>query len=174
MELIKPSIEYKESFIKGAKEFQALGDEKRFRRMNINIPEVEKDFDKYLEKLANEEKGIGLKEGYVPATTLWLVNNEKFIGRVSIRHKLNDALMEYGGHIGYAIRPSERNKGYGTKILELALPLAKKLGISKALITCDDDNPGSIKIREKNGGVLENTSVSPEGKLKRRYWIENK
>ena len=49
MELIKPSIEYKESFIKGAKEFQALGDEKRFRRMNINIPEVEKDFDKYLE-----------------------------------------------------------------------------------------------------------------------------
>ena len=142
--------------------------------MNINIPEVEKDFDKYLEKLANEEKGIGLKEGYVPATTLWLVNNEKFIGRVSIRHKLNDALMEYGGHIGYAIRPSERNKGYGTKILELALPLAKKLGISKALITCDDDNPGSIKIIEKNGGVLENTSVSPEGKLKRRYWIENK
>ena len=66
-----------------------------------------------------------------------------------------------------------RNKGYGTKILELALDEAKKLGIEKALLTCEDDNINSAKVIEKNGGVLEN-KVTGDRKLKRRYWIENK
>jgi predicted acetyltransferase len=173
MELVKPSIEYKDSFIEGVKEYQALGDEKRFRSMDINIPEVEKDFGKYVEKLTNWSLGIGLKEGYVPATTLWLVENGEYIGTASIRHTLNEHLLTMGGHIGYGIRPSKRKMGYGTKILELTLPFAKKLGIDRVLVTCDDDNIASAKIIEKNGGMLEN-KVEHEGKLKRRYWIENK
>lgn len=63
--------------------------------------------------------------------------------------------------------------GFGNKILEQALSEAKKLGIKKVLLTCDDDNIGSAKIIEGNGGVLEN-KIDVEGKTKRRYWIEIK
>ena len=172
MQLIKPAVEYKSSFLDAEKEYETEG---KFRHASPGMPleELQKDFKKYLEKSANTEKGIGLQEGYVPATALWLVDNGEFIGSLSLRHRLNENLLKMGGHIGYSIRPSARKRGYGTKILELALPIAKSLGIDKVLVTCDDDNTGSAKIIEKNGGVLEN-KVEHEGKLKRRYWIENK
>lgn len=98
-------------------------------------------------------------------------NGAGFIGKVNIRHRLNKNLLKAGGHIGYTIRPSERRKGYGTLILRLALPKAKALGIKKALITCYEDNIGSRKIIEANGGVLEDTATTNEGVVKRRYWI---
>lgn len=106
----------------------------------------------------------------MPASTRWLVDDGEFIGRVSVRHQLTEKLLQEGGHIGYGIRPSKRKMGYGTKILELALPLAKSLVIDKALLTCNDENLGSQKIIEKNGGVLENKVQLPT-KLERRYWI---
>lgn len=172
--LIKPSMEYKDSFIEAVKEFQAHAENSRFRHVqNIDIGKVENNFDKYLEKLENRRNGIDLEEGYVPASTLWLVENGEVIGIVSLRHKLNERLLKMGGHIGYGIRPTKRKMGYGTQILKLALEEAKKLEIEKVLVSCDDDNIGSSKIIEKNGGVLEN-KVEHEGKLKRRYWIENK
>jgi len=173
--LVKPSVEYKDSFIQGVKEFHGDGDQQRFRHMkNIDIAEVEQNFEKYLEKLENQSKGIDLQEGYVPATTLWLVDGGEYIGSANIRHELSEQLLTLGGNIGYGIRSSKRRMGYGTKILELALIEAKKLGIDKVLVTCDDDNVGSYKIIEKNGGVMENKIENEEGKLKRRYWIDNK
>lgn len=69
----------------------------------------------------NYEKGINLPENYVPASYFWLVRGNDFIGEISIRHRLTPALEKYGGHIGYKIRYSEWNKGYGTKMLVLAL-----------------------------------------------------
>ncbi len=174
IKLVKPSIEYKDSFIEAIKEFQVGEGSTRFGYIqDMDIHEVENNFDKYLEKLKNGEKGVGLKEGYVPESILWLVDNGEFIGAASLRHKLNEKLLKMGGHIGYGIRPSKRKMGYGVKILELALVEAKKLGIAKGMVSCDDDNIASAKIIEKNGGVLEN-KVEHEGKLKRRYWIENK
>ena len=97
-----------------------------------------------------------------------------FIGWLDIRHSLTEHLREIGGHIGYAIRPSERGKGYGNKILELALPKAQELGIKDVLITCDADNTPSAKIIEKNGGVFENIKTTSDGVPKRRYWINLK
>jgi predicted acetyltransferase len=165
VQLIRPSLKYKRSFIEAVKESHAEG-----RGLHLNVLELEKDFDTFLLGLENQEKGIGLLEGYVPASTFWLVDDDGFAGRVSIRHRLTDDLLQMGGHIGYEIRPSKRRMGYGTKGLELVLPLAKSLEISKVLVTCDDDNVGSWKIIEKNGGILEN-KITHEGKLKRRYWI---
>jgi len=47
--------------------------------------------------------------------------------------------------------------------------------MTSILITCDDDNTGSWKIIEKNGGILDNKINDPrDGKLVRRYWIEVK
>ena len=171
-ELVRPSLAYKDSFIEAVREFQAEGSH-IYLHSEMDLTALEEGFEDFLAKIKEREEGTNLPEGRVPQTELWLVEDGKFIGWTKIRHKLNDALLEYGGHIGYAIRPSDRNKGYGTRILELALPFARSLGVQNVLLTCDDDNTGSVKIIEKSGGVLENTSRSPEGKLKRRYWIKN-
>src|SRR3989344_8456793 len=85
----------------------------------------------------------------------------QYIGRLSIRHKLNDHLLKIGGHIGYDIRPSKRSRGYGTAILRLGLPKAKELRIERALLTCNENNIASLKIIEKAGGVLESKVQNP-------------
>lgn len=110
---------------------------------------------------------------FVPSTLLFMTDDAetKIYGMVHIRHTLNDALLEAGGHIGYGIVPSERGKGYAKEQLRLALPVAKSLGISRALITCDDDNDASAKTIESCGGVLEDKRKSGE-KAVRRYWID--
>ena len=96
-----------------------------------------------------------------------------FIGEIAIRHRLNETLDRRGGHIGYGVRYGEWNRGYGTKMLALALEKAKELRISPVLITCNDDNLASARVMEKNGFVLGDTIlVSGEGEalLTRRYW----
>ena len=88
-----------------------------------------------------------------------------------MRHDLTEYLLNYGGHIGYSIRPSARLKGYGTEGLKLGLKEAKNLGISKVLITCNIKNMGSSKVIENCGGVLENIVTCPKGNVIKRYWI---
>ena len=168
MELIRPTAEYKESFIEAVKELELEG-----RRDGFNIRGFNENFEDFLDRNIDEEKGINLPADYVPHSVFWLVDGGVFIGSADVRHTLTEKLLAIGGHIGYSIRPTERGRGYGTKILELSLFEAKKLGIEKVLITCDDDNTASARVIEKNGGVLEN-KVEHEGKLRRRYWIENK
>lgn len=110
----------------------------------------------------------------MPHTTLWLVDNGAYIGTVDIRHKLTESLENYGGHIGYDIRPSQRGKGHGRTILALALPKARELGITRVRIMCDEHNVASRKVIEKNGGVFVDKGVNPEnGHATLRYWIEN-
>jgi predicted acetyltransferase len=123
------------------------------------------------EKLKGWKTGKGLPQDWVPASTLFLMRGGKFIGRVSIRHKLNDFLLRIGGHIGYYIRSDERGKGYGSRILAMALEEARRLGLMRVLVTCDEGNVASRKIIEKNGGLLENVEPTKDGPLKRRYWI---
>ncbi len=94
-------------------------------------------------------------------------------GAVNIRHKLTDQLMTEGGHIGYDIRPSKRNHGYGTKILEIALKKACKMGIGKVLVTCRKQNIYSAKIIENNGGKFD-SEIENDRKISLRYWIELK
>ena len=106
------------------------------------------------------------QEHFVPVTVRWWSEGETFLGRISVRHRLNEHLLETGGHIGYGIRPGARRRGHATAMLAAALPLAARLGIEKALITCDFDNVGSRKVIERNGGVLEDCRG---GKL--RFWV---
>ena len=90
---------------------------------------------------------------------------------------LTDSLLRHGGHIGYGIRYSKWNFGYGTKMLALALKKAKQMGLEKVLITCNDDNIGSAKFIENNGGILQDIIKNVvDGKkiYTKRYWIELK
>lgn len=89
---------------------------------------------------------------------------------IDIRHRLNDYLKNFGGHIGYSIRKSERQKGYATEMLALALKECEKLNLSKVLITCDKENVASAKTMINNGAVLEN-EVSEGNRITQRYWI---
>lgn len=107
---------------------------------------------------------------HVSGTVYFAVDEGCIVGMIAIRHRLNDYLLRFGGHIGYGVRPSQRRKGYAARMLALALEKCRELGIGRALVTCDDDNVGSARTIEKNGGVLEN-KVEEEGKLIRRYWI---
>lgn len=166
MKLIPPDKKYEESWKEALKEFEeenAIG--------FWNVPEKPTNIEEYIQRTSDHAKGKNLPENWVPASTFWLVDKDIFIGHINIRHQLTEALKKIGGHIGYAIRPTERGKGYGTKMLELALEEAKKLGIRKALITCYDANIPSSKIIETNRGKLQDI-INIDEKDIRRYDIE--
>jgi predicted acetyltransferase len=151
-QLILPSVKYKDSYLSAVREYKA---ENLLNYRTININDLEKDFEKYIEDIKNQSKGIGLPQGHVPHTVFWLVDDEGYIGKLDLRHYLNDYLKVIGGHIGYNIRPTRRRQGLGKLILKLGLEEAKKRGIKEVVITCDVDNVASSKIIEANGGQFE-------------------
>jgi len=102
----------------------------------------------------------------VPMTNLWYVEDDTFLGRLSIRHRLTPHLLELGGHIGYVVRPGARRRGHATAMLAAALPVCRQLGIDRALVTCDATNTASRKVIEANGGEFEDRRG-----VKLRYWI---
>lgn len=112
-----------------------------------------------------------LRPDRVGSDYYWLVDTDTdcFLGEITIRHRLNEALLQRGGHIGYVVRFDQWNKGYGTRMLSLALEKARQMGLNAVLCTCNDDNPGSARVMEKNGFRLEDT-VMVDGRKIRRYW----
>ncbi len=104
--------------------------------------------------------------GYVPSTLLWWVERDRWLGRLSLRHRLTPFLRDIGGHIGYFVPPSARRQGHATAMLGAALPWARDLGIDPVLITCDHDHVASRRVIESNGGVLDDRRG---GKL--RFWV---
>lgn len=165
-----PNLRYQSSFLQALAEYQAEG---LPYYSKLNKAELESDFAGYVTGLQAESRGENLPAGRVPHTIFWLVKDDDYLGRVDIRHDLNEYLSTEGGHLGYDIRPSQRGKGYGKLILELGLQKAKELGLPKILITCDIDNLPSKKIIEANGGVLEKIAPVGAGKTdKAFYWIK--
>jgi len=166
--LAEPSVAYRDTFIQSVHEFQAEG-----RQLNYDLNDLTNDFSSFVQELHDAKDRSKLKPGRVPGSDFWLINDNEFIGRLSIRHELNDFLLMMGGHIGYEIRPSRRKQGYGTEILRLGLEKAKELGLQRVLVTCDEDNIGSKKIIEHNGGKFENAiELEGDNVRKLRYWID--
>lgn len=134
---------------------------------NLRLAESYEDWYAAVVDNAREET---VRPGLVPATTLLAIEEGRLVGMIDIRHRLNDYLLRYGGHIGYSVHPDVRRRGYATQMLALGLEVCRRLGLTRVLVTCDDGNAGSAKTIEKNGGVLENV-VDEDGTLVRRYWI---
>lgn len=127
------------------------------------------DFPSYLASLEVTQPADGL----VPDSTYFCLDTERsiFVGAVNIRHYLSEGLLLIGGHIGDGIRPSERGKGLGTKMIALALEESDKLGIKRVLMCCNKNNLASARTIQKNGGVLQD-EISVDGEIVQRYWIE--
>ena len=118
-------------------------------------------------------RGEWFKEGWVPCTTRFWIEDHVLQGVINIRHQLTPQLEEVGGHIGYCVAPSQRRKGVATSMLTSTLPLCRQLGISRALLTCDADNIASARTIERNGGVLDREGWSDrEARTQRWYWID--
>lgn len=120
---------------------------------------VEAGFESHLEELSDDGTGDftegGVRFNKVPAQVYWLADQGRFIGSCQIRSTVNGVLLAaYGGHVGYRIRESERGKGYGRKILGLALRVCKGSGINPVVVSCDATNARSRAVIVANGGVL--------------------
>lgn len=131
------------------------------------------DFKRYVEVVNSWKEGKNLKDGFVSNSYLLALVDGKIVGRTSIRHKLNDHLRLINGHIGYGVLPAHRRKGYAKSILALSISYLKNLGVSEILITCGEDNLGSMRTIVTNGGVLEDKIVTPGRNVKTcRFWIK--
>lgn len=168
LKLVLPSPEYKEQLSDYKREFIKNADSMDGTAGLRNAETFEEWYNAFCDNLKEET----VKEGLVPATTYMAIsiNNGRLIGMIDIRHRLNDYLFNFGGHIGYSIRKSERQQGYATEMLGLALIECLKLKIRKVLITCDKDNVASAKTMINNGAKLEN-EILEGNRITQRYWI---
>lgn len=114
-----------------------------------------KEFKAYLATCERYAQGLVEQKDHVPQTTYWFKRDDYPIGVIKLRHQLNDNLRIQGGHIGYSIRPTERAKGYGSKMLKAVLEPARALGLNAVLLTVFSSNLASRKMIEANRGVLE-------------------
>jgi predicted acetyltransferase len=168
LSLVTPDVCFEASYRDAVAELATRGDD-----AELGSPPDLASFAGFVEELRAQSEGRGLPPGWVAGSTFWLVDDARFIGKVEVRHSLTPALRLRGGHIGYAIRPSERRQGYGTAALRMVLPTCQNLGLVRVLLTCDATNEASRRIIETNGGELENAvQIAGRAVPTLRYWIE--
>ncbi len=168
--IILPSTDYRQSYIAYVEELRLRGEP--FIPFVLGFPYD--DFPGLVKKYHDLSRGIGLPANFVPHTTYWLIDqNDEVVAVSNLRHQLNQKLELEGGHIGYGVRPSKRQHGFGYEVLRLTLLEAKKMGIETVLITCGKQNLGSQKIILKNAGTFASEHFSEDRQETiLRYWIE--
>ena len=170
-QFIEPDSSVRESFLGAVAEFEAEGARQlatmAWRDRWSQTWDTAEGFAEFAAALrADALPETPRADDWVPCTTLWWVDGGTYLGRLSIRRELKGWLADYGGHIGYDVRPSARRRGHATAMLRAALPVAAGLGIDRALLSCDQDNVASRRVIEANGGVPDGMRM---GKL--RFWV---
>ena len=167
--LVKPDLSYADEIIKYKEESLAEsaiinGSAGLDRFSSIEI---------WFEELKKRSCEDTVPKGLVPSSTYLGVREKDnyIVGMIDIRHYLNEYLTQVGGHIGYGVRKTERNKGYAKQMLKLALEKCKELKIKKVLITCDEDNIASEKVILSANAKLEDIR-NVDGENKKRFWID--
>lgn len=168
IELINPSHLYKEQIMEYKNEFLLHSDSLD----GTAGLKTAQNFEEWLSAIQDNASEETVRTGLVPASTYLAVRtaDSRIVGMIDIRRRLNDYLLQFGGNIGYSVRKSERQKGYASEILRLALRKCRIMNMDRVLITCDKDNIGSAKTILKNGGILENEVEEQHG-ITQRYWI---
>lgn len=167
--LVKPDLSYADEIIKykeeSLKESPLINGSAGLDRLS--------SIEIWLEELKKRSCEDTVPEGLVPSSTYLGVREKDnyIVGMIDIRHYLNEYLTQAGGHIGYGVRKTERNKGYAKQMLKLALEKCKELKIKKVLITCDEDNIASEKVILSANAKLEDIR-NVDGENKKRFWID--
>ncbi len=170
LKLIEPTMEYANEILRFRQEFLDCGDS---MDGSSYLRKFERAED-WLEKVERYKHRETVPPGRVPATQLICIRESdgKLVGMIDVRHTLSDYLRDFGGHIGYSVRPSERRKGYAAWMLQNVLPYCKSLGMDDVLVTCLADNEGSRRTILRSGGVYAETVREPqEDVLLEKYWI---
>jgi predicted acetyltransferase len=167
--LIDPTPELEAAYRQMMADFAAAGEPRRAH----DLDEFGDNFAAFVASRRAMATQTDLPPNLVNQSTYWLVRGKCILGTCHFRPRLNAKLEHEGGHVGYAIRPTERRQGYATRLLALALDKARERGLRRVLLTCDKDNVPSARVIVKNGGRLEDERISKEsGKTIQRYWIE--
>lgn len=166
--LVRPSVEYAESWAAAVREFVEDGTDMNGSGLWHLEDPLAAGIERVVEDLRRRESPEHANPpAQVPCTYFWIVQGGEFVGYLAMRHELNEWLLEEGGHIGYSVRPSRRREGHATRALGLALDEARAIGLDRVLVTADEDNRASWRAIEANAGVLEDSRAG-----KRRYWID--
>ncbi len=169
--LFTPTLEYDRDIMQLRQELLEANDTDAFAGCgNLRVCSTTEE---WLEHIARFEKEETCPEGRVTSNMYIAVRvaDNKIVGVTDLRHHINHPILGlWGGHIGYSVRPSERQKGYAKEILRLNLENCKARGVDKVMVTCSRDNVGSEKTILANGGVFER-EVEVDGEFIKRYWI---
>lgn len=169
-ELIAPTVNLRDSWMESTSEWGDAHQDGAGLWEADDLSTVE-GFAAWTQRLRARSVSEEVTPDRVPASYWWIVDGGTYLGAISLRHVLNEKLLEAGGHIGYGVRPSARGRGVATWALGATLNRARERGIDRVLITCDHDNIASARTIEHNGGVLEDVRDTWLG-LARRYWIQ--
>lgn len=165
MQLTSPAIGLVPSYLEFLDEIAAQGE-----RAWPTRPEPTETSENFVTRLLRAE--VAPDTPGVPQTTYWAILDEAVVGHIGLRHHLNAELAEFGGHIGYTVRPSYRGRGLAKEMLRQVLRTPKAHEIGKLLLTCAPDNIASNRTIRANGGVLERTIfVERIGRQTNLYWI---
>jgi predicted acetyltransferase len=155
--LARPSATFIDSYLEALREGFHIG---LFPPLDEDaIAEIEVNFTAHLKSLDHDGQSPFEAHGHilpsVPATVFWLIDQGEFIGAVNIRARIDThVLAHFGGHLGYGVRPSRQRRGYATRQLALALEICRGMGIGIVRVSCAEDNIGSRRAIEANGGVF--------------------
>jgi len=174
--LKEPTIQDKEEVLKMCMELNTCDDEYPFEGAYKLRSLLDMTYEEWLKKLAEDKTIENFNPNWSNATSYILVDEDNHVyGFTQLRYNLKGNLTNIGGNIGYAIRPSERKKGYATKQLELVLDKASECGLDKVLLTCRDNNIGSRKTIEKYmGEQIEPVPSNYPNIMELRYWVNTK
>lgn len=175
LKLVKPSKKYLDSFLKTVDDYEQDGNQFKEVAIKPVLKAIaENKIDEWFQQIEDNSKGKNLPEGFVPGTTFWLIDGQEFIGTFVIRHYLTSKLEECGGHIAANISPKYRGKYSSFIGAKLCLQEAKKLGLKRVLMTCDERNSASYRgiaglMKLYGGEQLSDTFVNGHGE--HRIWV---
>ncbi len=171
IELVPPREEHEAQALAFVADFRANGEMKMNGSSGLSSSP---DYASWLQKVRDRCNPDLETPGLVPCDQYFVIRprDAKIVGIAQVRRRLTPEMMLGSGHVGYSVCPSERRKGYATRILALALEKCRELPLDRALMICDQGNTGSARTIEKNGGVFQDHITEENGNVVERYWID--